>query len=91
MDNFLWGVAIFLLLNALVCLYCALRGPTAFDRILAINIVGTKTVVVLLILSAVLGQTMLLDIALVYGLLNFVLTIAASRFIETGQLLKDKE
>lgn len=89
MQGVLWGVAIFLLVNAFTCLYRAYRGPTVVDRILAINIIGTKTLVVLVVLAAVMGRTILLDVALVYGLLNFVLTIAAGRFIETGQLRGD--
>jgi multicomponent Na+:H+ antiporter subunit F len=89
MTVFWWGVAIFLLVNAFACLYRAYRGPTDVDRILAINIVGTKTLVVLVVLAIVLGRGLLLDVALVYGLLNFVLTIAASRFLETGQLEGD--
>lgn len=86
MDNFFWGVAIFLLVNAFACLYRAYQGPTSFDRILAVNIVGTKTLVVLVVLALVFGRAMLLDVALVYGLLNFVLTIVAGRFMETGRL-----
>ena len=47
MDTFFWGIAIFLLVNAFACLYRAYRGPTVVDRVLAINIVVTKTLVVL--------------------------------------------
>ncbi|MGB4592830.1 MAG: cation:proton antiporter [Coriobacteriia bacterium] len=89
MDAFFWGIAIFLLVNAFLCLYRAYRGPTIADRILAVNIMGTKTLVVLVLLAFVFGRTMYLDIAFVYALLNFVVTIAAARFIETGQLSGD--
>ncbi len=89
MDALLWGVAIFLLVNALACLYRAYQGPTVVDRILAINIVVTKTLVVLVVLALLFERSFLLDVALVYGLLNFVLTITASRFLETGQLEGD--
>lgn len=89
MTVFWWGVAIFLLVNAFACLYRAYRGPTVVDRILAVNIIGTKTLVVLVVLAVVLGRGLLLDVALVYGLLNFVLTVAAGRFLETGQLEGD--
>lgn len=86
MEAFFWGVGIFLLVNAFVCLWRAYVGPTVVDRLLAVNIVGTKTLVVLAVLSIVFGQGMLLDVALVYGLLNFVITITATRFIEVGRL-----
>lgn len=86
MEAFLWGVGIFLLLNAFACLWRASVGPTVVDRILAVNIIGTKTLVLLVALAMIFEQPMLLDVALVYGLLNFVITITAGRFLETGRL-----
>jgi multicomponent Na+:H+ antiporter subunit F len=88
-EAFLWGVGIFLLLNAFACLWRASVGPTIVDRVLAVNIIGTKTLVVLVVLATIFGRSMLLDVALVYGLLNFVITISASRFLETGRLSGD--
>jgi multicomponent Na+:H+ antiporter subunit F len=89
MEAFFWGVAIFLMVNAFACLWRATAGPTVVDRMLAINIIGTKTLVVLTLLALVFGRSMLLDVALVYGLLNFVITVTASRFLETGRLKGD--
>jgi multicomponent Na+:H+ antiporter subunit F len=89
MEAFFWGVAIFLMMNAFACLWRATAGPTVVDRVLAVNIVGTKTLVVLTVLALVFGRSMLLDVALVYGLLNFVITVTASRFLETGRLKGD--
>ncbi len=86
MDVFFWGIAIFLLVNAFLCLYRAYLGPTTVDRILAVNIVGTKTLVVLVLLAFVFGRGLFIDVAFVYALLNLVATLAASRFLETGQL-----
>jgi multicomponent Na+:H+ antiporter subunit F len=51
--------------------------------------VGTKTLVVLCLLAFVFERTLFVDVALVYGLLNFVVTIAAGRFMETGRLKGD--
>ncbi|MDX9721478.1 MAG: monovalent cation/H+ antiporter complex subunit F [Myxococcota bacterium] len=89
MESFFWGVGIFLLVNAFACLWRATAGPTVVDRILAVNIIGTKTLVLLVLLALVFGRGMLLDAALVYGLLNFVVTVSAGRFIETGRLKAD--
>jgi multicomponent Na+:H+ antiporter subunit F len=89
MEAFFWGVAIFMMVNAFACLWRATAGPTVVDRMLAVNIIGTKTLVVLTLLALVFGRSMLLDVALVYGLLNFVITVAASRFLETGRLKGD--
>ncbi len=89
METFFWGVGIFLLVNAFACLWRASVGPTVVDRVLAVNIIGTKSLVVLTLLALVFGRGMLLDVALVYGLLNFVITISAGRFMETGRLKGD--
>ena len=83
MNTFFLAVAAVLVVNAFVCLYRSAAGPTIQDRIIGINIVNTKTMVVLLILSAFLGEELYLDIALVYALLNFVVTITISRYVET--------
>lgn len=89
MTTFFWGVGIFLLLNAFACLWRAQAGPTLVDRLLAMNVLGTKTVVVLVLLSVVFGRGIYLDVALVYGLLNFVITLTATRLLETGRLRGD--
>lgn len=82
-EVFLLAVAIALILNACLCLYRGIKGPTVQDRMIGINIVNTKTMVVLLILATILGQELYLDISLVYALLNFVVTVTISRYIET--------
>lgn len=85
MDVFMLAMASAIMLNAFACLYRGYRGPTVQDRIVSINIVNTKTLVVLLVAFFVLGQPDLyLDIALVYALLNFVVTVTACRYIEAG-------
>jgi len=89
MEVFFWCVAIAILANAFACLWRVTTGPTTVDRILAVNVIGTKTLVVLVVLALVFGRDVLLDVALVYGLLNFVITISASRFLETGRLKAD--
>ncbi len=86
MDILFWAIATFLLVNAFICLYRAYRGPTVVDRLLAVNIVGTKTLVVLVLLSFIFARGLFMDVAFVYALLNLVVTLAASRFLETGRL-----
>ncbi len=86
MANFYTGTALFLIINAFLCLYRAFQGPTVLDRILAINIIGTKTIVVLVLIASIFHQAMYVDVALVYGLLNFITSIAAARYIETGKI-----
>jgi multicomponent Na+:H+ antiporter subunit F len=86
MITLLWGTATALLLMAFTCLWRADAGPTIQDRILAVNVAGTKTVVVLALLATIAGHAFLIDVAIVYGLLNFVMTLAATRFIESGRI-----
>ena len=58
----------------------ALLGPGVFDRILAANSFGTKTVLLISVLNFISGRPEFLDLALVYALMNFIATIAVLRF-----------
>ncbi len=64
----------------------AVVGPTVFDRILAINAHGTKTVLLIAVLGFLTGRPDFLDLALVYALINFVGTLAALKFFKYGRL-----
>lgn len=86
MTGLVWGILIFLLVNAFACLWRAVAGPTLPDRILAANVIGTKTMVVLVLLGLALDQGLWLDVALVYGLLSFTITLIFGRLLETGRI-----
>lgn len=60
----------------------ALLGPTIYDRILAVNVFGTKTVLLIAVICFTLGKPEFLDIALVYALINFVSVIGVLRYFE---------
>lgn len=64
----------------------AIMGPTVYDRILAINLFGTKTVLFIAVLGFLMGRPEFLDIALVYALINFIGTVAVLKFMEYGDL-----
>lgn len=55
-------------------------GPSLYDRILAANLFGTKTVLVIALLGFYMGRPDFLDIALVYALINFISVIGFLRF-----------
>ncbi len=59
----------------------AIMGPTVFDRIAAINMFGTKTVLLIAVLAFWSGRMDVLDIALTYALINFIGVIAVLRLI----------
>ena len=66
----------------------ALLGPTVYDRVLALNTFGTKTVLLIAILGFLDGRPEFLDLALVYALINFIGTIAVLKYFELGDLGK---
>lgn len=78
------GAAI--LVAILLFLVRALAGPTAYDRILAVNGLGTKTVIFVALLGFINGRPEFLDIALLYALINFVATIAILKYVEYRRL-----
>ena len=63
----------------LFCLIRALRGPDMADRVIAINMIGTIVIAVIVVLSIVMGEGFLLDMALVYAMLNFLATVLLCR------------
>lgn len=58
----------------------AWAGPTVFDRILALNMFGTKTVLLIAVASFFMGRPDFLDLALLYALMNFIGVVAVLRF-----------
>jgi multicomponent Na+:H+ antiporter subunit F len=84
---FLGFVAAFVVLG-IITLYRVAKGPTTHDRVVAVNAVGTTTVLLIALISTVLDEPMFLDIAIVYALLNFLMSIAISKFtVERGGVL----
>lgn len=64
----------------------AFVGPTIYDRILAVNNFGTKTVLVIALYGFATGRPDFLDIAIVYALCNFIATIAILKYFEYGDI-----
>jgi multicomponent Na+:H+ antiporter subunit F len=58
----------------------AVMGPTLYDRVLAVNMFGTKTVLLISLLGFVMGRPEFLDIAIVYALINFISVIGVLRY-----------
>lgn len=64
----------------------AFVGPTIYDRILAVNNFGTKTVLVIALYGFATGRPDFLDIAIVYALCNFIATMAILKYFEYGDI-----
>lgn len=71
-----------ILIVMLLALLRAISGPTLYDRILAVNMFGTKTVLLIAVLGFLMGRPAFLDIAMVYALVNFISVIGVLRFFE---------
>ncbi len=74
------------LVTMFLALLRAVFGPTVYDRILAVNMFGTKTVLLIAVLGFLTGRPDFLDLALVYVLINFIGTIAILKFVHYGEM-----
>ena len=83
---FLTAAMLGILASMALLLVRAFKGPAVFDRILAVNSFGTKTVLLIAVLNFLTGRPEFLDLALVYALMNFIATIAVLRFTRYGDL-----
>lgn len=80
------AIIIALLVSMVLAIVRALLGPTIYDRILSVNSIGTKTVLLIAAYGFATGRPDFLDIALVYALINFIGTIAILKFFEYHDL-----
>jgi multicomponent Na+:H+ antiporter subunit F len=86
-----------MIIAATLAIFCAMIlaigrafvGPTLYDRILAVNSLGTKTVLLIALLGFVMGRPEFLDIAIVYSLINFISVIAVLRYSDSNQFKAD--
>ncbi len=68
------------------CLFRAIKGPTVPDRIIGINVIGTKVVVMFALVAVIFEEAFFFDLALIYALLLYVTTLAFVRYLGTGRL-----
>jgi len=80
------ATAVVLLVGMFMILIRAIAGPTVYDRILATNALGTKTIVFVTLLGYVSGRTEFIDMAIIYAMVSFITTIAILKFAEMGRL-----
>ena len=78
------AAAFAILVTIALALARALMGPTLYDRILAVNMVGTKTVLLIAVFAVLSGRTDMIDIALMYALINFIGVVAVLKLVEQG-------
>lgn len=74
------AAALALVVAIALMLVRALSGPTLYDRVLAVNSLGTKIILLLGVIGFLTGRPDFLDISILYALINFVATIAILKF-----------
>jgi multicomponent Na+:H+ antiporter subunit F len=87
----LYAAIIAILITMALALIRAYLGPTAYDRMLATNMVGTKAVLLIAVAGHALGWSGYADIALLYAMINFLGSIAVMRFFEYQKTLPNSE
>jgi len=78
--------AVALLVGVFILGARAIAGPTVWDRILATNAIGTKTILFVTLLGYIAGRPEFIDMAIIYALVTFITTIAILKFAEKGRL-----
>ncbi len=73
----------------------ALAGPRVADRIICINMIGTKIIIIICLIASLLKEDFIIDVAIVYALINFVsmvvLTFAYKHSYLKSKLVEEKE
>ena len=75
-------VSIAILATMSLALARAVMGPSVYDRVLAVNMFGTKTALLLSVVACLYGRPDFLDLALTYALINFVGVLAVLEFFQ---------
>ena len=91
MEHVFLYCSLFLSFLMLMSLYRGVFGPTVLDRLIGVNAIGSKTVVLLILIGLIYDRVdMFVDIALAYAMLNFIAVLAASRYFQKRKGLYDE-
>ena len=86
-----YAVTIATLVTMALALTRALLGPTVYDRVLAVNMFGTKTVLLFSVITFLAGRPDFLDLALAYALINFIGVLAVLEFFRSRAARRAEE
>ena len=91
MDGIFLSFGVILGLLMLMPTWRSLAGPTVLDRLIGVNAIGSKTIVMLVLIGLIYDRVeMFVDIALAYAMLNFIAVLAASRYFQKRKGLYDE-
>lgn len=78
-EVFILGSVFLLAVLAMCCLLRAILGPKLADRIMAVNMIGTLTIAMILLIAVLMEETDLLDVAMIYAVISFASVIVLSK------------
>jgi multicomponent Na+:H+ antiporter subunit F len=79
-------VGIIIACTVLACSYRAIFGPGTFNRIVAANVIGTKAIVLLVVVGYIIERPHFIDVALMYAAISFIGTLIIAKYAERGEL-----
>ncbi len=80
-----------ILVTMALALARGILGPTSYDRVLAVNMFGTKTVLLLALVAMLFGRPDFIDLALAYALINFIGILAVLQFVQIREFRRTQE
>ena len=86
MTTIFWGTILSIAVAMGLSLYRGVAGPGVFNRLAAVNIIGTKTIALLVVMGYYFERPYFLDIALLYAMINFIGTLVFAKYLERGEL-----
>jgi multicomponent Na+:H+ antiporter subunit F len=79
-----YAASLAILVTMIFAIIRALMGPTVYDRVLAVNMFGTKTALLISVVAFLFGRPDFLDLALAYALINFIGVLAVLQFFQNS-------
>jgi len=76
------GIGLAILVTMAMAMVRGILGPGVYDRVLALNMFGTKTVLLVAVVALLYGRPDFLDLALAYALVNFIGVLAVLQFVQ---------
>lgn len=80
-DGLLYIAITVLLINMVLILYRAIKGPRITDTLLAINVINVKAIVVIAMIGVIIGENYIIDVSLVYAIIGFIAVSTFARII----------
>ena len=86
MITIFWVTILLIAIAMGLSLYRGVAGPGVFNRVAAVNIIGTKTIAILVVMGYYFERPYFFDIALLYAMINFIGTLVFAKYLERGGL-----